>query len=100
MNEPRSGQPREAATLWRLPSKSTEFEEGPRLTHERDRLTSDQIDAHDQLVEIQNSSWLGELLTDRRYDAPGLRHLRIYLDDVGYLEVAATSFTPPPERST
>jgi hypothetical protein len=124
---------RDTATVWRLPSKSTEFEAGPRLMHERNRLifsydyetqtgayeweelsfsgvvayrfvddpscTADQIDAYDQLVEIRDSSWLAELLTDRRYDAPGLKHLRIYLDDIGCLEVAATGFTPPPKRS-
>jgi hypothetical protein len=60
--------------------------------------TAEQIDAYDQLVEVTGSAWLAGLLADRRYPAPGVRHLRIYFDDVGCLDVAASAFTPPPGR--
>jgi hypothetical protein len=59
----------------------------------------DQIDAYDQLVEVGDSDWLRQLLAGRRYDASSTRHLRIYLDDVGCLEVAASDFEPPPDRA-
>lgn len=118
--------------LWQLPSKSTEFEEGPVVKAQRDSLilrydfetptgeyaweqlsfsgviayrffddpscSEEQIRAYDVLVEVNDSSWLRELLAGRRLEAQEVRHLRIYLDDVGCLEVAGTDFAPPPER--
>lgn len=61
--------------------------------------TAEQIDAYDKLVEVADSDWLRRMLTDRRHESPDVRHLRIYLDDIGCLEVAASGFEPPPDRA-
>ena len=86
-------QPQENATLWRLPSTSTDFEEGPVLRVQRDSLIlSSDFEKSSGEYAREHLSFYGRL------EAPGVLHLRIYLDDVGCLEVAATDFTPPPER--
>jgi hypothetical protein len=61
--------------------------------------SAEQVGAYDQLVDVPDSPWLRGLLADRRYDASGVRHLRIYLDDVGCLDVAASGFAPPARGS-
>lgn len=59
----------------------------------------EQIDAYDRLVEIPNSSWLTKLQAARLDWAEGLRHLRIYFDEYGCFDIAATSFETPEARN-
>jgi hypothetical protein len=53
----------------------------------------DQIDAFDELHEVTESEWAATTVRA----TPGLRHYRIYFDDIGCYEVLATTFVPPPE---
>lgn len=57
--------------------------------------SEDQVSAYDKLQEVTNgSSWITATV-----DAPpGLRHYRIYFDDVGCYEALATAFVPPFEE--
>ena len=54
-----------------------------------------QVAAYDALVEVINSPWLASLQAPRVSPVRGLRHMRIYFDEVGCFEVAATGFTAP-----
>lgn len=53
--------------------------------------SEDQVGAYDRLEDVQESAW-SESVFD---PPPGLRHFRIYFDDVGCYEVLATGFVPP-----
>jgi hypothetical protein len=53
--------------------------------------TAEQYHAYDELQEVSDSSWIARLR-----DAPsGVKHYRIYFDDIGCYEVIAMGFTPP-----
>lgn len=54
-----------------------------------------QVDAYDVLVEVTDSSWIGGIQQPRVSAAEGLRHMRIYFDEVGCYEVVAASFDAP-----
>ncbi|HXA30580.1 MAG TPA: hypothetical protein VN193_17755 [Candidatus Angelobacter sp.] len=106
--------------VWAMPFKSQEFARGPELVQHRDtaslRLdyetrtgayawkivhfvgvsaveftawsscTPDQVSAYDRFVEVESSEWLPTL-----HDLPeGTHHFRVFFDDVGCYEVAAT----------
>ena len=57
--------------------------------------TEDMIEAYDALVEVIGSPWVARLQAGRGEPAIGLRHLRIYFDEVGCYEVVARGFTAP-----
>jgi hypothetical protein len=50
-----------------------------------------QIDAYDRLQEIVGSEWTARL----REPPEGIKHYRIYFDEIGCYEVLATGFVPP-----
>lgn len=53
--------------------------------------SEDQIGAYDKVEAVSGSRWVAGVP-----DAPiGLRHYRIYFDDIGCYEVLATGFVPP-----
>lgn len=53
--------------------------------------SDEQVGAYDQVEAASDSEWAAAVP-----DAPpGLRHLRIYFDDIGCYEVLATGFVPP-----
>jgi hypothetical protein len=53
--------------------------------------TAEQYHAYDVLQEVSDSGWIARLR-----DAPsGVKHYRIYFDDIGCYEVLASGFTPP-----
>lgn len=114
-----------SADVWALPFKSQEFVEGPELIHSNAGLelrldyetesgeygwasvmfrevhafsytadascTPEHVRAYDQIVEIVDGSWLRGLA-----GAPaGVRHFRVYFDDIGAYDVAAASIELP-----
>ena len=115
--------------LWLLPVKSQEFMQGPQLLHTLSELklrfdyelpdgkyawsalifkgveafeftghsscTRDQVRAYDRLVLVLDSNWLSRRAPDRG----GLKHYRIYFDEVGCYDVAATMFEPRDDSS-
>jgi hypothetical protein len=108
--------------VWILPFKSQEFNDGPQLTqdlreahlrldHESESgeyewseivfrgvhaiaftghasCTRDQVRAYDRLVRVRHSDWLAGLVGA---DA-GQEHFRIYFDEFGCYDIAATTF--------
>lgn len=108
--------------VWRPEAKSQEFMNGPRLTHSFSRLllaydhegptgeylwsglefsgvhaftftayrscSTEQVRAYDRLVRVSDSVWLAHLA-----GAPeGVRHFRIYYDDIGAYDIAAHGY--------
>jgi hypothetical protein len=112
-------------TIWRLPHKSQEFEEGPRVRLEPGQLTiAYDYEAGDGTYKWEEMFFAGvaafaftrpeycdegqigaydklEEVADSNWRRafPGLadeiHHYRIYLEDAGCYEVLASSFTPP-----
>lgn len=106
--------------LWTLPCPSQEFDQGPLVEHQFDRLVlrydregstgeyiweeivfrgieayrfltppqcrEEHLDAYDRLIEVAAFEWAP--------DAAG-KHLRIYMDDVGCLDVLCSAYLPP-----
>jgi hypothetical protein len=60
--------------------------------------SEEQVGAYDKLVEVSESAWIATLQSHRVSPAVGLRHFRIYFDEVGCYEAVATEFVPPPPR--
>lgn len=56
-----------------------------------------QVAAYDRLVEVDGSEWLEALQATRIERARAVRHLRIYFDEIGCYDIAATTFEPPAE---
>jgi hypothetical protein len=56
----------------------------------------EQVAAYDKLIEVEESGWLTSLQTARQAaqlePAQGLKHMRIYFDEIGCLDVVATRF--------
>lgn len=54
----------------------------------------EQIRSYDTLVELESSDWVTELLSrwPDFLERPVVHHYRIYFDDVGCYEIAATHF--------
>jgi hypothetical protein len=57
--------------------------------------TPEMIDAYDALVEVVDSAWIARLREARPDPTQGLRHLRIYFDELGCWEVVAARFQTP-----
>lgn len=55
--------------------------------------SEEQISAYDKLQDLAESNWIAGTVDT----PPGLRHYRIYFDDVGCYEILATAFVPPPK---
>jgi hypothetical protein len=57
-----------------------------------------QVDAYGKLLELSESSWIERLRQTHfaTMDNADLRHYRIFLDEVGCYEVAATGFRAEP----
>lgn len=55
-----------------------------------------QIRSYDTLVELESSDWVTELLSGWPdvLERPVVHHYRIYFDDIGCYEIAATHFEP------
>ena len=52
--------------------------------------TSEQVSAYDRLVDMGNSAGLAsEVIGTARRDTAGMRHFRIFLDDVGAYDIVA-----------
>jgi len=68
------------------------------LFTDHESCTADQVAAYDKLVEVEGSEWVQKLRSARIEPARGVRHLRIYFDELGCYDVAASDFEPPPER--
>lgn len=68
------------------------------LFTDHESCSEEQVAAYDRLVEVGCSSWLKGLQSARIYPASGIRHLRIYFDELGCYDVAASDFDPPPVR--
>jgi hypothetical protein len=117
----------EVREVWALPVRSQEFEQGPRLEFEGSDLrllydfrsssgelgweavtfpnvaayafvsyehcSPQQAAAYDRLIEVRDSEWLHSL---SRLD-PTTKHFRLFFDEIGCYEVAASGFVPPPE---
>lgn len=114
-----------ATTVWKLSSRSQEFQDGPRLRQEGDRL----IVAYDFELDDGQYAWeefyfLGvlafcftdwracsaeqvaaydqvQVLDECRFgdigeDQQSTRLYRIFFDDYGCIEVCASAFLPPP----
>lgn len=117
-----------AVTVWELPCKSQEFNQGPKIRQEAgDQLvlaydfeqesgdygweeliftgvaaftytaathcSEEQIGAYDKLQDLGVTDSVAAVVNR----SPGLRHFRIYFDDVGCYEVLASGFIPPAE---
>lgn len=56
----------------------------------------EQIRSYDTLVELEPSDWVTELLSrwSDILERPVVHHYRIYFDDIGCYEIAATLFEP------
>lgn len=117
----------EIREVWSLPVRSQEFEQGPRLELKGSDLellydfrtesgdigwetitfpsvaaygfvayehcSADQALAYDRVVEVPNSTWLASL---SRLNS-STKHFRIFFDEIGCYEIAASGFVPPPE---
>lgn len=68
------------------------------LFTDHESCTADQVAAYDKLVEVEGSVWIEKLQSVRIERARGVRHLRIYFDELGCYDVAASDFEPPPGR--
>lgn len=117
-----------STTVWRLPCKSQECDQGPVLRQDvGDQLvlaydferesgeygweeivftgtvaftftaarhcSAEQVGAYDRIETVDRSAWARGVPNV----PPGLRHYRIFFDDVGCYEVLATGFVPPLE---
>jgi len=60
-----------------------------------DEVTQEQLDAYDRVIEIEDSPLPGFVSTRRADGESQLRHLRMFWDDYGALDVYAEGFAAP-----
>jgi hypothetical protein len=114
-----------STTIWTLPHKSQEFNEGPRIRLEMGQLAiAYDFETHDGTYQWEEMSFSGvaafaftkaahcredqvgaydklEEVVDSEWfrsligATSDLRHYRIYFDDVGCYELLAATFSPP-----